>query len=153
MRYIDKVLQPGEQLLYSSKLHWMIYFPPVFLLIIAIGIFGFALSVDRDTAGIVFLAGAISVVLALFMFVAAWVERWTTEIEVTDRRVVYKRGLIRRETVEMNMDKVESVDVNQSILGRVFDYGDVIVRGTGVGWKPLRKIDAPLTFRNHIIAR
>ena len=153
MRYIDRVLQPGEQILYSSKLHWMIYLPAVLSLIIAIGIFGFALSADRDTAGIAFLVGVTLFVFALFIFIGAWIERWTTEIEVTDRRVVYKRGLIRRETVEMNMDKVESVDVNQSILGRIFDYGDVIVRGTGVGWKPLRKIDAPLTFRNHIIAR
>jgi hypothetical protein len=51
------------------------------------------------------------------------------------------------------MDKVESVDVNQSILGRIFDYGEVIVRGTGESWEPIRTIGSPLKFRNHITAR
>ena len=65
------------------------------------------------------------------LFVSAWFRRWTTEIDVTDRRIVYKRGFINRHTVEMNMDKVESVDVDQSFWGRLLDYGDIIVRGTG----------------------
>jgi len=66
---------------------------------------------------------------------------------------VYKRGFIRRHTVEMNMDKVESVDVDQSVLGRIFDYGDIVIRGTGVGIEPLRGIDSPLAFRNAVTAR
>jgi uncharacterized membrane protein YdbT with pleckstrin-like domain len=66
---------------------------------------------------------------------------------------VYKRGFIRRHTVEMNMDKVESVDVDQSIMGRLLNYGDVTIHGTGEGWEPLDRIDAPLEFRNHVTAR
>jgi uncharacterized membrane protein YdbT with pleckstrin-like domain len=84
---------------------------------------------------------------------SAWFRRWTTEIDVTDRRIVYKRGFIRRHTVEMNMDKVESVDVDQSILGRMLNYGDITIRGTGVGIEPLHNIDAPLEFRNQVTAR
>ena len=83
----------------------------------------------------------------------AWFRRWTTEIDVTDRRIVYKRGFIRRHTVEMNMDKVESVDVDQSILGRMLNYGDITVWETGVGIEPLYNIDAPLEFRNQVTAR
>ena len=56
---------------------------------------------------------------------------------MTDRRIMYKRGLIRRHTVEMNMDKVESVDVDRSILGRVLNCGDITIRGTVVGIEPL----------------
>ena len=82
----------------------------------------------------------------------AWFARWTTEIAVTDRRVIYKRGFIQRHTVEMNVDKVESVDVDQSILGRIFNYGDITVRGTGATLEPFRSIEAPLDFRNHVTA-
>ena len=72
---------------------------------------------------------------------------------MTDRRVVYKRGFIKRHTIEMNMDKVESVDVDQSIFGRLLNYGDITVHGTGEGWETLRGIGAPLDFRNHVTAR
>jgi uncharacterized membrane protein YdbT with pleckstrin-like domain len=91
--------------------------------------------------------------IAAFLTFRAWFRRWTTEIDVTDRRIVFKRGYIRRHTVEMNMDKVESVDVDQSILGRIFDFGDIVVRGTGHGIEPLHNVQAPLQFRNYVTAR
>jgi uncharacterized membrane protein YdbT with pleckstrin-like domain len=93
---------------------------------------------------------AVCAVAGLALLFRGWFQRWTTEIDVTDRRIVYKRGFIRRHTVEMNMDKVESVDVDQSIMGRLFDYGDIVVRGVGVGLEPLRNIEAPLEFRSHV---
>jgi len=93
------------------------------------------------------------VLAGLGLAFGAWFRRWTTEIDVTDRRIVYKRGFIRRHTVEMNMDKVESVDVDQSILGRMLNYGDITVWGTGVGIEPLYNIDVPLEFRNQVTAR
>jgi len=65
-----------------------------------------------------------------------------------DRRVIYARGFIQRHTVEINMDKIESVDVDQSIMGRAFNYGDVTIRGTGQTFEPLRQIDRPIDFRN-----
>ena len=69
------------------------------------------------------------------------------------RSVVHKTGFIKRRTFEMSLDKVESVDVNQSILGRLMNYGDVTVRGVGEGAETIRTIAAPLDFRNHITAR
>jgi hypothetical protein len=51
------------------------------------------------------------------------------------------------------MDKVESVDVDQSVLGRIFNYGDVTIRGTGASLEPLHMIEDPLTFRSHVTAR
>ena len=65
--------------------------------------------------------------LFVVSFLYAWFIRWITEIAVTDRRIIYKRGFITRHTDEMNMDKVASVDVDQSILGRMLDYGTVHV--------------------------
>ena len=72
------------------------------------------------------------VLFAVTLF-RAWFARWITEIAVTDRRIIYKRGFIWRHTEEMNMDKVPSVDVDQSILGRMLDYGTIHVIGTGGG--------------------
>src|SRR5436190_15092951 len=90
---------------------------------------------------------------ALGLLVRAWWERFTTEYAVTDRRVIYKRGLIWRRTMEMNMDKVTSVDVKQSILGRLLNYGTVEVHAPGADPEPIRSIASPLDFRTHIIAK
>ena len=92
-------------------------------------------------------------VLAVLSFVHGWFQRWITEIAVTDRRVIYKRGFINRHTIEMNMDKVATVDVDQSVLGRLLNYGTVTVQGTGMSFEPLRRIEAPLALRNAIIAK
>ena len=87
---------------------------------------------------------AVAAVLAL----RAWFIRWTTEIAVTNFRVIYAQGFIQRRSVEIHMDKVESVDVDQSVLGRMLDYGTVIVRGTRATLEPFRDIDRPIDFRN-----
>jgi len=151
MRYIERILQPGEKLLYSGTIHWVIYIPAIILSLIAVALLTL---VKQGPTGMSWLIGSVAVWLAAGVtFFSAWFKRWTTEIDVTDRRVVYKRGLIKRHTIEMNMDKVESVDVDQTIFGRILNYGDVTVRGTGEGWEPLHNIGAPLDLRNHITAR
>jgi uncharacterized membrane protein YdbT with pleckstrin-like domain len=96
---------------------------------------------------------AIAGLLALYQMLTAWFHRWTTETDVTNLRVVHKTGFIKRRTFEMSLDKVESVDVNQSILGRLMNYGDVTVRGVGEGAETIKTIASPLDFRNHITAR
>jgi uncharacterized membrane protein YdbT with pleckstrin-like domain len=98
-------------------------------------------------------AAAICFLVALILALRAWLIRWTTEIVVTDRRVIYARGFIQRHTVEVNMDKIESVDVDQGVLGRIFDYGDVTIMGTGTTHEPLRNVDRPIAFRNEVTAR
>ena|SRR5581483_6470222 len=151
MRYIDEILQPGETLAYSGRLHWIVYVPAIVLLLLAV----IALTqAGNGTLGAVWLGVAVILALAggVLLF-RAWFHRWTTEIDVTDRRIVYKHGFINRHTVEMNMDKVESVDVDQSILGRMLDFGDITIRGTGETWETLKTIGAPLKFRNCVTAR
>ena len=151
MRYIERILQPGERLVYTTRIHWIIYLPAALLWVVT----AVALVHGRNAApgfNWTLVAGICAVIAVLAGF-SAWIKRWTTEIDVTDRRVVYKRGLIRRHTVEMNMDKVESVDVDQTVLGRMLDFGNVIVRGTGTGIEPLFNVENPLQFRNHVTAR
>jgi uncharacterized membrane protein YdbT with pleckstrin-like domain len=158
MSYVERVLQPGETLVHKSKLHWLIYLPVLpFLAVSLLGLIlywgmsanGTDQSVAILPAGLM-LVGAAGTIVTWFR---AWIRRVSTELAVTDRRVIFKRGLVRRHTVEMNMDKVESVDVDQSILGRIFNYGDVTVRGTGASIEPLRMIDDPLHFRSRVTAR
>ena len=96
---------------------------------------------------------AISAIFALYKTVTAWFHRWITETDVTNLRVVHKTGFIKRQTFEMSLDKVESVDVNQSILGRILNYGNVSIFGVGEGNKTIDTIASPLDFRNHITAR
>ena len=76
-----------------------------------------------------------------------------TELAVTDQRVIYKTGLLARHTLEMNRARVESVTVDQTVLGRVFGYGTVTVRGVGSALEPIREINDPLTFRSHLTHR
>jgi len=83
-------------------------------------------------------------------FISAWFRRWTTEIAVTDRRVILKHGFIRRATMEMNMAKVESIDVDQTLTGRLFNYGNFTIRGTGSSFETLRMIDEPLKLRTTV---
>jgi uncharacterized membrane protein YdbT with pleckstrin-like domain len=148
MKYVEKVLQPGETVLFASTIHWLVYWPAI-LLLTAAAVTALEASGHDFFRWISLLCFATGLVSAA----GAWFKRWTTEVAVTDRRIVYKRGFIRRHTIEMNMDKAESVDVNQSVLGRIFDYGDVLVRGTGVGFEPLQMIESPIELRNAVTAR
>ena len=154
MRYVRRVLQPGETIVYTTRLHWLIYVRTVLLLIACVVLAGAAVSTsDNQNISLALgIAAVIFVLLALSAGLRAFVRRATTELAVTDHRVIYKSGLLSRHTIEMNRDKVESVDVDQSLLGRVFGYGTVIVRGTGSSLEPIRNIGDPLTFRSHITA-
>jgi len=150
MRYLQSVLQPGETALYECKISWTTYLPGLAVIVAGIVVFFVLNTVFPSNGQVALVAGAVVLAAGLVMLAMAWFERWTTEIAITNRRIILKRGFIRRDTAEMHMDKVESVDVNQSLLGRLFDYGDVTVRGTGAGLETLRLIDAPLAFRNHV---
>jgi uncharacterized membrane protein YdbT with pleckstrin-like domain len=153
-RYIDEILQPGEKVLYSTNAHWIFYLPAIGAWILALVLL--ILSRATITEGIILLclsAASVVALAALYWTIKAWFHRWTTETDVTNMRVVHKTGFIKRRTFEMSLDKVESVDVNQSILGRILNYGSVTVRGVGEGAETIDMIASPLEFRSHITAR
>jgi uncharacterized membrane protein YdbT with pleckstrin-like domain len=153
MSYVDSILQPDEKVIHKAQIHWLIYLPAVLNLVI-FGFGGVFILVATPLDPIVGqAAAAFGFVFSFIQFLRASLTRYSSEIAVTDRRIIFKEGLIRRETTEMNMTKVESVNVDQSILGRLLDYGDITVRGTGAGLSPLRMIQNPLAFRNAVIAR
>jgi len=152
MSYIQKVLQPGETLIYRTRLHWLIYTQAIMFagLAVAAAAAGYAVGPDFQNIGLI-VAGIFFVLASISAIVSA-IKRTTTELAVTDRRVIFKRGVISRYTIEMARSKVESVDVVQSIAGRIFNYGTILVRGTGGSLEPFRDIEDPLRLRSTITA-
>jgi uncharacterized membrane protein YdbT with pleckstrin-like domain len=151
MPYVDSILEPNEHVVFRTSVSWTVYGSALLLAILAIA----ALVAGNAIPPLFVVCAFLCIVLALgalASFLRAWFRRWTTEIAITDRRLVFKRGFIRRHTVEMNMQKVESVDVDQTRLGRLFNYGSVTVRGVGASLETFYMIDAPLELRSKITA-
>ncbi|MEN3346924.1 MAG: hypothetical protein V7632_559, partial [Bradyrhizobium sp.] len=153
-RYIDEILQPGEKVLYSTNAHWMFYLPAIGAWIVVVLLLILSRLATVDGLVLVCLAAAAVVaVAAVFWTIKAWFHRLTTETDVTNLRVVHKTGFITRKTFEMSLDKIESVDVYQSIMGRILNYGDVMILGVGEGKQKITTIASPLAFRSAITAR
>jgi len=162
MSYVASVLQPGERIIRVGTLHWIVYQYAIVFAVLAVLC---AVWASTSGMGVVMLFAVMAFgVLAVVAFGLAWFKRWTTEIAITDRRVIYKEGFINRHTMEMNMDKIAAVDVNQSILGRLLDYGSICIVGFGAtqatggaaqtpGIKDLGLVAAPLALRSAITAK
>jgi uncharacterized membrane protein YdbT with pleckstrin-like domain len=149
MSYLDKILQPDERIVAIGKKHWIIYLPGIAMLVLAVVIEALSFFTPNLAYPIEIVAAIVGV-LALILLLREWFRQWTTEIVVTNRRVVYKRGFISRFTREMNMEKIESVAVDQTLLGRLLGYGTIDIRGTGAGFEQLRGIAEPIALRNAI---
>jgi membrane protein YdbS with pleckstrin-like domain len=153
MAYYTKVLQPDETVKVVGRLHWSIYLRAVGVLAVAVVLLLWADKLpDPVWQRYARLAGGAIGVLGILLFLGAWIRRRATEIVVTDKRVIYKRGLLARHTVEMNVSKIETVDVEQGLGGRIWGYGTLLIRGTGAGFEPLVGVGSPLQIRNAIVA-
>jgi uncharacterized membrane protein YdbT with pleckstrin-like domain len=155
MSYVEEVLQPGETIRGVTSVSWVGFLPGLVLWVIAIVLLLYIAPWSQGSPGwelLGWIAFAAAFIIGAGLLIKHWWRRFTTEVAVTDRRVISKTGFIKRRTIEMHMDKVESVDVDQTILGRLFNYGDITIRGTGETLERLRMIDRPLEFRNHVTA-
>jgi uncharacterized membrane protein YdbT with pleckstrin-like domain len=81
------------------------------------------------------------------LFLAPVIVRWSSEFVITNRRIIIKTGFIARKTFEMNLSKIESVNVDQSFFGRIFGYGSMTIIGTGGTRESFHNISRPLEFR------
>jgi uncharacterized membrane protein YdbT with pleckstrin-like domain len=151
MTYYTKVLQPDESVKYVGTLHWTIYKNSILLGMLTIIVAVAGLDVTDDYRLVTLSASGIVAFLTIVSFLRAWFVRVTTEIVVTDKRVIHKVGWIARRTEEINVSKVETVDVSQGVPGRILDFGTVLIRGIGGSWEPLRRVAEPLKLRNAII--
>ena len=124
MSYIDDSLIEGEQILHRARVSWWS-------------------QVGLVTLGILLLI----VVVGLFFLIAAWIRVRSTEIAITNKRVIVKFGFVKRDTVEINLDKVEALRVEQGFFGRMLNFGTVFISGAGTSVAPIKDIADPLVFR------
>ena len=152
MSYVDHKLMDGEEVFYRARRHWTIFGSAIFYLCAGVIVFAATRFWEGDervrTAGLVVLAlGALA---ALVKAIPAWLDRATSEFAVTNKRVIIKVGWIRRRSLETLLTKVEGIEVIQGICGRVFDYGTIIITGTGGSKETFEQIGAPLLFRRKV---
>jgi uncharacterized membrane protein YdbT with pleckstrin-like domain len=126
MSYVENNLIQGEQVVYRAELHWKIFIWPAIFSLILIGI-----------------PWLIAVIL----------QKKTTEMAVTNKRVIIKTGILSRRTIEMNLSKIENIEVNQNIIGRIFGYGIITIVGTGGTHEPFENVSQPLEFRKSVLAQ
>ena len=152
MGYVERHLLPGERVLYKTRLHWVLFARPALVFLIGAGLTVAVRYVEAQPeaarwAG--WIGFGIMAIGFLWGFVH-WVELRTSEFAVTTTRVIFKVGLVARYTTELLLSKVESIAVQQSLTGRILDYGDLTVIGTGGTREVFRRVRDPITFRNYV---
>ncbi len=143
MSYIESNLMNGESILYRARLHWVLFAWPIIWFIVAIMFF----ERGGDTAAA---AGGLFMVIAIAKAISSAISFSTSEFAVTNQRVIAKVGFIRRNSIEIFLGKIEAIQVNQDVLGRVLGYGSITVSGTGGTRDPFHNIANPLELRRKI---
>ena len=123
--YIEQILGRDEKIVATAKITGWIYFGPALLTVFTLG-------------------------LLCPVLLIPYIQRATTDLGVTNKRVIAKAGLISRRTVEQRIQKIESIRVSQGILGRMLDYGTIMVHGTGGATTPIRNVAAPFAFKRAV---
>lgn len=153
MSYVDKNLIPGEKLMYRTGVHWSVLFGTA---IVSAGIAagGITILAYRDQVGGlglpvngVAIVGVVLIGVAAIIFAYGVIKKNATEIAVTDKRVIIKTGLTSRRSLEIMLAKVESIGIDETLMGRMLGYGTVVIHGTGGTPEPFRKIAHPSEFR------
>jgi uncharacterized membrane protein YdbT with pleckstrin-like domain len=157
MSYVEKHLIDGETIIYETRLHWIVLIGPV-LLGLLFGLTGAALFIlSARTTGAksaasqsMAIVGAALLVVALVLIARGILLRNSTEMTVTNKRVFVKVGVAARRTIELLLSRVESIGVEESVMGRMLGYGTVIVHGTGGTPEIFNMIAHPLEFRTQV---
>ena len=154
MSYVEQNLISGEQVLYKTGLHWIVLVGPA-ILACFLGLPGLILLIgaiatkDKDTQGI-WVGGFVFLALAALCILVGYLKRKSTEMVVTNKRILIKTGFLSRKTFELLLSKVESIGVQEGLLGRMLGYGSVVVRGTGGTPEPFSMVAHPLEFRRQV---
>ena len=144
MGYIEQSLAHGERVVYRAHFHWLYGMAAWGLLLLSLS--AAFVAYQRD-----FPLGALSLAaLGVILFLAILIPIWSQQIAVTDQRIIYRRGLVRRSTHELQLRAVEEISVSQSILGRIFGFGRLTVNGTGEQEIDLPALAEPVTLRQMI---
>lgn len=146
MSYIDRHLLPGEVVTYRTRLHWKLFVMPVLIALLMASAIVWALSASKTLYAIP------PAVIALGVLFAAWIRRRSSEFAVTNKRVIIKLGVTTTRSMELLLSKVEGITVTQSLMGRLFGYGEIVVTGSGGTQEPFDNIQSPLDFRQAVQA-
>ncbi len=142
MSYIDENLMDGEVVVYRTRLHWIVFAWPFFW----VALFAVMLGMGDPTAPLAW----ITIICALITGIPALINYLTSEFGLTNKRVIIKVGWLKRYSFETLLNKIEGIQVSQSIPGRMLDYGTIIITGTGGSREPFVKISSPLEFRRQV---
>jgi len=155
MSYIEKTLVPGEKVVYTTRLHWIVMLGHIFGALVLWVLGGYLLyyasqhpEMEPANRHVAEYGGAALLVCGLIVILAGSIRRNATEMAVTTRRVVIKTGLASRKTIEMLLNKVGTIEVNEPGMGRVLGYGSITMVGTGGTSEAFHKMAKPLEFRN-----
>ena len=144
MSYVESHLLNGEKIEHVSHLHWKLYIVPgivgFFILVASIGLF----------ASHHYGAGILAILIPTGLVAWPYVVIKNSEFAVTNKRVIIKVGVIRTKSLELFLNKIEAITVDQSIIGRILNYGNIIVSGSGGTKEPFSGIKAPLDFRKAV---
>jgi len=146
--YVERHLLEGERVLYKTRLHWILFLRPA--LVIAVGIALAALLQPVRDPRWIWMVGAGVVAIGLVWAFVHYIELMTSEFAVTNSRLILKVGLISRYTTELLLTKVETIGVQQGLIGRMLGFGDLTVTGTGGAREVFRRVRDPIGFRNHV---
>jgi uncharacterized membrane protein YdbT with pleckstrin-like domain len=144
MSYVDNNLLPGEQVTFRTHLSLLIFTVPVLLAVLAVVFY--VIGPGTRLVGHIFLLGALVVGAAKYLDYA------TSEFAVTNKRIIIKVGFLKRRTLEMQVQKIETVAVSQGIGARILGYGDILVTGTGGTKEAFAHVSAPLKLRHAVQA-
>jgi uncharacterized membrane protein YdbT with pleckstrin-like domain len=151
-RYIEKNLAVGETITYRTRLHWIIFIKSILFITGAWIVFlgGIFKLISPDAAIGFYIVAGILFVISLLIFSSRWIQCISSEFGVTNSRVLIKVGFISRHSLELLLTKVEGIGVDQSIMGRMLNYGTIIVSGTGGTKESFALIANPLEFRKKV---
>jgi uncharacterized membrane protein YdbT with pleckstrin-like domain len=140
--YIDQTLLADERVVYRTALHWIIFVRGVLVLLV-----GLVVLVAFSNVPV---AGLAVLLLGVLLLIPSFVAYQTTELGVTNKRLIVKVGFIRRRTLELLLRQVEAISVDQTLAGRMFDYGSITLTGTGGVREIFHRVREPLELRRRI---
>lgn len=139
MSYISAHLLDNETIIYQTKLHWIMFIQPLAWLMASLAIYTIQPQLP--------LLALFPLLLAMGSAIATAVSLISSEFGVTNKRILIKVGFININSIDTLLSKVESIQVHQSLLGRLLGYGTLIICGTGGTRDRFSSIDNPLYFR------
>ncbi len=145
MSYVDIHLLKDEIVIYRTLLHWKVFIIPVIFAVMGLAMF----MLIAAKAGYKHLELLI-IIPAIPFILNAYITRRSSEFAVTNRRVIMKAGVIQTRSLEILLNKVEAVAVNQTLLGKMMNYGDIVITGSGGTKELYRGIEDPLAFRRAV---